>query len=489
MVEWRFFHEYGYNLNTAAFPVLTANRRTKKTAEREILLFGDSHSWGQGCADYDAVAWYSSHMAIPYSKGYYAGLIRHVRQRLNWLHPFDSPGDLLARATPGREGMFELLDCPVSAVRSSGFYAPLTSDDPAIVHHGYLVQESKFTSAALKIVAPASPADVLKSSESSASCQWQLSEPARKLFIGLVAGKHGGVLQLELTPSPYYVMPDGYPRAYAIEEGQHKEIACNIAKSGNSLAVSIYTWNADQVEQVICIDYGMKQAGTLALSCIHSYGKAGMLDEPNQHLDRDSYVVSDMAEEAPYLLIRGIRYDGNAIRNFSMGGHTVGQWLGDGSSSFNDDSYGHIDELLNYVPFTPALCVIQAPIVNEYLRQTDIQQFLTNMQQLITKLGSHHNVSPERCTDILLFTTPGDQQIFYGDAASQPIQYEDYYEAVRKFCGEHNYGLIDFHAYFQHLVTREGLDHELLYDDPIHPSPFVNTFIERKLIEAFDLLW
>ncbi|MDI4647061.1 SGNH/GDSL hydrolase family protein [Cohnella hashimotonis] len=166
----------------------------------------------------------------------------------------------------------------------------------------------------------------------------------------------------------------------------------------------------------------------------------------------------------------------------------MGQWLGDGTPSFNDDSQPHVDQLLHYVPFTPTFVVIQAPIVNEYLRQTPLAVFWDNLLTLTGKLRRHFNADGEDRTDLLLLTTPGDKRIAFEGAPSAAIGYEDYYETLRAFSRTSGFGLIDFAKYFADCVHQGLLDYELLFDDPIHPSPFVNEFIACKLGQAIDLL-
>jgi len=59
---------------------------------------------------------------------------------------------------------------------------------------------------------------------------------------------------------------------------------------------------------------------------------------------------------------------------------------------------------------------------------------------------------------------------------------------VKEFSSEHGYGFIDFEHYFRDCVTSGLLDYEFLFDDPIHPSPYVNEFIAKMLAEWVDLV-
>lgn len=225
----------------------------------------------------------------------------------------------------------------------------------------------------------------------------------------------------------------------------------------------------------------MKQTGEVVFRLAAERGNNG----PRAHAPS---AMSAKAEDDRAIL-RGIIPDLNRIRNFAMGGHTVGQWLGDGTASFNDGPYGHVDELLRYVAFTPALAVIQAPVVNEYLRQTPISDFEAALETLTLRLSRHLNPEGDRRTDVLMFTTLGDRGIAFEGAPSLAISYEDYYEAVRRFCARRSFGLIEFHRFFEDAVRGGLVDVELLFDDAIHPGPFANEMIAQGLIAAFDLVW
>lgn len=491
-----FYHHYAINFKTSYFPVLTENRRQKKTTEREILLLGDSHSWGQGSPDYDGTVFYSSHMPFIYNKGYYARLSEYVHQKLVFyphaLIPFMSTNIQQV------QGMFRETKLDIIApVAADGFYAPFPAQDKTAIlgnnvgednilnmhknssqnstaaNLGYLAEVFKFNSSVC-VMAPEKHGCITKEAE----CTIHMAAHARKLFIGVLAGPHGAKLEVELHTSTYYVKPSGYPKVFHLIAGEQVEINVTEVKNDDSGKVWIDTFAADGVmEKVYCIDYGMKQQGILTFRSVQPNEQAIQLH------------MNGISLETPALLIRGVVFDANHIRNFSMGGHTTGQWLGDGTNSFNDGPHPHVDELLTYVPFTPTLAVIQAPVVNEYLRQTPIPQFQSNLMTIIEKLNRHLNKNETHKMDVLMFTTPGDQNILFKGAPSSTITYDDYYKAVHQVCRENGYGLIDFRQFFVDLVEAGMLDHDLLYDDAIHPSPFLNEFIATALKNAFDLIW
>lgn len=80
-----FLSKYALNIRASCFPVLTARRRRHATTDLEILMLGDSHGWGQGAPGYDVIfPAYSSHMAVPYSKGYFAKLREHLLNKYDF---------------------------------------------------------------------------------------------------------------------------------------------------------------------------------------------------------------------------------------------------------------------------------------------------------------------------------------------------------------------------------------------------------------------
>ncbi|WP_409340863.1 hypothetical protein [Paenibacillus sp. MBLB4367] len=464
-----FFYKYACHLKASCFPVLTANRRTYRTTEREILLFGDSHSWGQGSPDFDGLHFYSPHMAFSYNKGYYARLSKHVQQKLD----FPASAVLPGSTEIPLQGRFCEAACDFyPPYEAAGFYAPEANNDKAKEHLGYLAEDGKFG----KKVFVLSP--FTESAMHDAEGHLTLKSPVRKLFVGIVAGPHGSKLEIALAASPYSVIPPGFPKVYRVAAGRLAEVDKHEAEIGVSGSVILDTYRSTgPADCVYCVDYGMKQTGILSLRY------AG------EHPSASGCELGRLTLDAPAVLIRGIVFDGNRIRNFAMGGHTVGQWIGDGTASFHDVSYPHTDELLSYVPFTPTLAIIQAPVVNEYLNQTEISDFQRNLSSLIGKLNAHLNDGRERKTDFLIFTTPGDQRNVFQGEPSKPIPYSAYFEAVNQFCLTHQYGFIDFQRYFADAVKAGMLDHDLLYDDAIHPSPFVNEWIAKGLISALDMLW
>jgi len=480
--ELTFFAKYAFHLTADNFPALTERRRTHLTTDAEVLLLGDSHGWGQGSPEYDVHSASRPHMAAPYSNGFYGRLRQHIIGKYGWYvadsgqveysHP------LAGFAPVSGGGKVVRMTRPIGdKYDAAGIYAPRAVEQDDRETWGYLATDHKFSEELIVL-----PERRLGES----ALNWDMTAYATKLYIGVVASSWGARLEVNFEPyggskgvAAGYVYPplEGYPQVTRLVSGTHTPVAGGEVEvlQGQRIVIDTY-FAGGEAEVVYCIDFGQKQKGRLRFAQAGANTKAKSFEQEHDQLS------------CPIVALRGVVFDGNNVRNFSMGGHTVGQWLGDGTPSFNDESQAHMDQLLRYVPFTPTLVVIQVPIVNEYLRQTPLAVFTSHLHDLTDKLSRHLNEDGQRRTDFLLLTTPGDKQIMFQDEPSAPIRYEDYYEAAREFARASGAGFIDFAHYFESCVHDGILDYELLFDDPIHPSPFVNEFIARRLGQAIDLL-
>lgn len=100
----RIKNEYAYNIDSDSFPALIAGRRNKRTSSREILVIGDSHTWGQGSADCDYVDNLTSkHIGQPYNGGFgnrVAEYLSHKYDFYDSMVSFDNVGVAPLISTP-----------------------------------------------------------------------------------------------------------------------------------------------------------------------------------------------------------------------------------------------------------------------------------------------------------------------------------------------------------------------------------------------------
>ncbi|MGC4076298.1 MAG: SGNH/GDSL hydrolase family protein [Rubrivivax sp.] len=188
-------------------------------------------------------------------------------------------------------------------------------------------------------------------------------------------------------------------------------------------------------------------------------------------------------EATGVVTIRGITFDNNKVANWAMGGHTVGQWMGD-SASFNDAAHDHVADVLSYTPARPSHVIVQLPIVNEYLRQTPLATFKANIQALVDRFRAHlagtNNVNTQGC-DFLFFTTLRDRRVAFQGVGQSVLTYDAYVQAAREACSAQGLAFVDVEAKLFNLVQKHGIDYQRLYNDDIHPSDFANEMIFRCL--------
>lgn len=211
---------------------------------------------------------------------------------------------------------------------------------------------------------------------------------------------------------------------------------------------------------------------------------AGVDEDVVYRLDFGSRIQGRLYIEATGSpVFRGLCFGNNKVANFSMGGHTVGQWLGD-SDSFNDPAHDHLADILAGTPARPSHVIVQLPIVNEYLRQTPIATFKANLVSLVTRCRGHlsasNNANFVGC-DFLFFTTLRDRRVAFLGAAQSPITYDAYFQAAREVCQQQHLGFVDVERKLFDLVRKGAIDYQRLYNDDIHPSDFANEMIFKCL--------
>ena len=290
----------------------------------------------------------------------------------------------------------------------------------------------------------------------------------------------GGIRSIDLkdatastAASPYHTNITEYPKVYRVyPSGIFSAVTSPEAVIANGV-ITIDTYSANIEDAVYIIDWGYKQKGNL----VFEYGGANV----NATIDgvMNSYTF----------LTRGFYFDGNIVKVHGFGAHTTDMLLGNAADT-NRVATDHITELLQYSLTCPYLVIIQPPIVNEYLSQTPIADFTANLDTIVDKLASFRNDSYPSAlyTDVLFISTVGGKVQDYSGTDTATIKYEDYYNALKKYCETNNYGYVDFRAWFMNAVDKGILDYEFIYDDEIHPSPFANEFIADELIKIMDLI-
>lgn len=184
---------------------------------------------------------------------------------------------------------------------------------------------------------------------------------------------------------------------------------------------------------------------------------------------------------------RGVVFDNNKTQNYSMGGHTVGAWLGE-EDSFSNETRAHVDDILNYTPVQPSHVITQIPFVNEYLKQTPISTFKTRLQTFVDKFENHLATSNNYNsvgTDFLFFTSLRNKQIAFEGGSQSSITYDMYVQATKEFCQDNNHAFVDCEQRLFDLVNTGRIDYERLYNNSNHPSDYANEMIFETLKEEY----
>lgn len=179
--------------------------------------------------------------------------------------------------------------------------------------------------------------------------------------------------------------------------------------------------------------------------------------------------------------LRGVIFNNNNVVNFSMGAHTVGDWIGNFGTT--DD---HLQDIIDFSTDTPALVVTQLPLVNQYLQQTPIATFKLHIASFITRLNATKNAGGIKVTDFLFFTSLGTKEVEFSGAASSAITYDMYAAAAKEQVIASGAGFLDTRQMIKDMVSRGQVDYNRLFSDSNHPGAFANELIADKLKRVLD---
>lgn len=265
------------------------------------------------------------------------------------------------------------------------------------------------------------------------------------------------------TPRWNYGRTD-FPRVYVVSEAGPLIGTTVDRASVNADSVVLNTYSDSLADVVVCIDYGSKTRGRLVIQ-----------------LDG-----ADPASLGYYADVRGVLFDNNQVTNFSLGGHTIGQWMGY-SASYSDVAIDHLARISTYSKCNPHLAIVQLPLVNEYLRQTEISAFKEHISNLIYRVNGIQNGLPtDRYTDFLFFTTIGTQAQEFLGATSSAITYDMYVAAAKEQCIASGVGFVDCRAMLRDMVSSGLISQDRLFSDDAHPSSAANELISQKIISIID---
>lgn len=180
---------------------------------------------------------------------------------------------------------------------------------------------------------------------------------------------------------------------------------------------------------------------------------------------------------------RGVVFDNNKFQNYSMGGHTVGAWLGE-EDSFSNETRDHVTDILNYTPVQPSHVITQIPFVNEYLKQTPIATFKTRLQSFVSRFENHLSSTNNYNSvgvDFMFFTSLRNMEIAFEGGSENAVTYDMYVQAAKEFCEDNNHAFVDCEQRLFDLVDNDRINYPRLYNNSNHPSDYANEMIFEVL--------
>lgn len=178
------------------------------------------------------------------------------------------------------------------------------------------------------------------------------------------------------------------------------------------------------------------------------------------------------------VLIRGMVPDNNKIENWSCGANSIGALLGLESANAGGLAVDCVAAWLQYTPVRPQAVILQAPIVNEYIKQTPIATYKTRLQTFYDRFNNHlasSNMLSNVGTELMIFTSLRDKSKVVTDAG--PITYADYIQATKEFCETNGHVFVDCDGKLLEQVDRGFVSLDRLYNDNTHPSDYANSVI------------
>lgn len=198
-----------------------------------------------------------------------------------------------------------------------------------------------------------------------------------------------------------------------------------------------------------------------------------------------------ISTSTPFIGMRGILGGSfNMVKNMALGCHSVGAWLGvDTDNCGNDDDpidsitgVNHIEDLLNYCPQRMTMAIIQAPIVNEYLKQTPITTYKNNLTALKTLID---------CSEIIIFSGMGQytKDEDFGGVNDKTISYRMYRQATIEWAELQEYSCtyVDMVTPINDYLKLHNTNILDLVVDSNHPSNLQNQIWFEELRKIIKL--
>jgi hypothetical protein len=309
----------------------------------------------------------------------------------------------------------------------------------------------------------------------------EMRKPARAMYIHCIEKAGGGNMRIGFVNN----INNGYVGYPAIDEGA---VYRNGANPWSQL-LSAGTMGVFKVEPDSSLTANPANTARDAFGIKIDTDNGGVAKEVIYRVDFGSqmqgrlFISFDSPTGSETFETRGIIFDNNKFQNYSMGGHTIGAWLGE-EASFSAETRDHIADILNYTPVQPSHVITQIPFVNEYLKQTPIATFKTRLQTFVSRFENHlatTNNYNSVGVDFMFFTSLRNKEIAFEGGAENPVTYDMYVQAAKEFCQDNNHAFVDCEQRLFDLVDNDRINYPRLYNNSNHPSDYANEMIFETL--------
>ena len=305
-----------------------------------------------------------------------------------------------------------------------------------------------------------------------------ITHPTRYVTLGVLHHEGGAKVEIDLMPE----YSDDYDRKlYAwgdwtcgkapvslkvITANKSFETPGNYAVVDNAnFKISIDTSRASGYFIPYVIDFGQKKVGRLR---IRHAGNGAEFTTPRGWCDSSTFACKGM-------IANNLDY----IKNWSFGGHSLGATLGKRGSHWGEKR-NHIADIKKLTPVDTTCIILQTPFVNEWLEQTPVETFKTNLTEIAHGLSQGN---------MIIATTLGTYKEEFLNENARPISYDDYGRATEEWC-EIAGGLVtlvDCRKHLKRLVEDGVVVATDLFSDNGHPSPMANEIMYDMLKTIVDM--
>ena len=442
---------------------------------RNIVLLGDSHSWGEGSPNYQGLSnGYNPHKEWLLNDGYMGRLSKYIRKKWNsepWRclpNGYGNEGELInvegdksaiRKDNDTYTKQLKVVDGSYSIIKVKGVNNKFNS---AIVQNDIYSSHTYFQNAHIGLFEQEFLE--IKPYNNKSCVIGEMETPSRFIVLNLLGHRDCNVCNIELMDkiqnfdfplmqgfgSPFYgfEVPKVYDSIDDFINGVESEY---YSYSNGVIKIDCALFNG---ERNFIIDMKQKKNGTVRLT----------LEKADKSIDTRGMLFTNL----------------DMVKNWALGGHSLGAMLGE-EDSFTNERRNHIDDIKKYMNLPVNMLILQVPIVNEYLNQTPLNTFKERLNKLVFGSGLNNNGKA------IIFNTIGGKNEEFG-GSSLPISYDDYDIALKEWVNinKNSVTFIDCRKQLKDLVKGNIINKDNLFINNNHPNALANELIYNMLKNTID---